>query len=220
MASFVFFCVDSQQDFFKEGLIDIPNNESILSNLDLLTQVAKTNGVKTVSSIRWFKEDSPFFSEIPDYREKLPKHCVKDTKGARFINQTAPEDFYLLNWESPNGLAFQHIHSNRNIVVTKKVDELFEGNSFFESIIHNLGVPFMERPTFVVYGVEIGKTVLGLLKRGYTVSVVDDANININGQPFKKEDVIKSQVSPDADIKPKEVIDLNFIRTKDFLQNG
>ncbi len=219
MGSFVFFCVDAQQDFFKEGLIDIPNNESILKNLETLTKLAQVNGVKTVSSIRWFKEDSDFFSEMPDYVEKLPKHCIKDTKGARFINQTAPDQFYLLNWETPNGLAFQHIHNNRNIVITKKVDELFEGNSFFESIIHNLGVPFMERPTFVVYGVEVGKTVLGLLKRGYTVSVIEDANININGQPFKKEDIIRSQTSPDKDIKPKEVIDLNFIKTKDFLQN-
>lgn len=219
MASYVFFCVDTQQDFFKDGLVDIPNNESIVNNLEILTKLAQVNNVKTISSIRWFKEDSTFFSELPDYVETLPRHCIKDTKGARFINQTAPEKFYLLNWETPNGLAFQHIHNNRNIVVTKKVEELFEGNSFFESIIHNLGVPFMERPTFIVYGVEVGKTVLGLLKRGYTVSVVSDANINVNGQPFKKEDIIKPQVSADKDIIPKEVLELNFIQTKNLLPN-
>jgi len=216
-ASFVFFNVDTQQDFFSEGTVDIPNGDSILTNLAALTKVANDNNIKTVSSIRWFKDDSPFFSELPDYRETFPKHCIKDTKGARFMNQTAPDKFYLLNWEQPNGLAFQHIHSNRNIVVTKKVVELFEGNSFFEAIIHNLGVPFMERPTFVVYGVEVGMTVLGLLKRGYTVMVVSDANVNTNGQPFRKEDIIISQTSPDADIKPKEIIDLSYITTKELI---
>jgi nicotinamidase-related amidase len=216
-ASFVFFNVDTQQDFFKDGLVDIPMSETILENLERITKVASEKGIKTVSSIRWFKEDSNFFSELPNYNDTYPKHCLKDTKGARFINQTAPDQFYLLNWESPNGLAFQHIHSNRNIVITKKVPELFEGNSFFESIIHNLGVPFMERPTFVVYGVDIGKTVLGLLKRGYTVLVVSDANVNLNGQPFKKEDIIPKVGSPDADIKPKEVLELNYITTKELI---
>ena len=98
--------------------------------------------------------------------------------------------------------------------MTKKSLDVFEGNQYFDAIIHNLGVPFMERPHYIVYGVEVGPTVLGLLRRGYEVTVVSDANINTNGQPFKKEDIITQQVSPDADIKPKEVLALNFITTE------
>ena len=47
--------------------------------------------------------------------------------------------------------------------------------------------------------------------------VVSDANVNTNGQPFRKEDIIISQTSPDADIKPKEIIDLSYITTKELI---
>lgn len=212
----VVFNIDTQQDFFEGGLVDIPNHESILSNLEKISKVCKDNGTKVISTIRWFKDDSEFFSEMPDYRETFPKHCIKDTKGARFINQTAPDRYFLLNWEGGN-LNFPEIHKNNNVVVTKKSLDVFEGNQYFDAIIHNLGVPFMERPHYIVYGVEVGPTVLGLLRRGYEVTVVSDANINTNGQPFKKEDIITQQVSPDADIKPKEVLALNFITTENLV---
>lgn len=212
----VVFNIDTQQDFFEGGLVDIPNHESILSNLEKISKVCKDNGTKVISTIRWFKDDSEFFSEMPDYRETFPKHCIKDTKGARFINQTAPDRYFLLNWEGGN-LNFPEIHKNNNVVVTKKSLDVFEGNQYFDAIIHNLGVPFMERPHYIVYGVEVGPTVLGLLRRGYEVTVVSDANINTNGQPFKKEDIITQQTSPDADIKPKEVLALNFITTENLV---
>jgi nicotinamidase-related amidase len=212
----VVFNIDTQQDFFEGGIVDIPNHESILDNLEKISKVCKNNGTKVISTIRWFKEDSEFFSEMPDYRKTFPKHCIKDSKGARFINQTAPDSYFLLNWEGGN-LNFPEIHKNNNVVVTKKSLDVFEGNQYFDAIIHNLGVPFMERPHYIVYGVEVGPTVLGLLRRGYEVTVVSDANINTNGQPFKKEDIITQQVSPDADIKPKEILDLNFITTEKLI---
>jgi nicotinamidase-related amidase len=211
----VFFNVDTQQDFFDVNSVDIPNGNSILSNLQKISKIAEEKNIKTVSTLRWFKEDSPFFSEMPDYRETFPTHCVKETKGARFVNETAPKPYYLINWEGGN-LIFPEIHNNRNIVVTKKVLDVFEGNQYFNSLVHNLGIPFMARPNFVLYGVDIGKTALGLLRRGYSVSVVIDANVDLTGQQFKKENIITQQVSMDSDIQPKEILDLNFITTKDI----
>ena len=217
--NFVFFNVDSQQDFFTGGSVNIPNNESILKNLDLVSKAAEKNNIKTISTIRWYNTDSEFFSEMPDYRVTFPIHCIKDSKGARFITETAPTRYFLMNWEDPNGLLFPEIQKNRNIVVTKKVEDVFEGNSYFESLTHNLGIPFMARPHFVVYGVEIGKTVFGLLKRGYEVSIISDANINTNGQPFKKEDIIAKQPTHD-DVTPKESIDLNYLTTRELIGDG
>jgi nicotinamidase-related amidase len=213
----VFFNIDTQQDFFDVNCVDIPNGESIIDNLEKITNFTKEKNIKVVSTIRWFKEDSNFFSETPDYRENFPIHCVKDTKGARFINQTSPDKYFLLNWDGGN-LVFPEIHNNRNIVVTKKEISVFEGNPYFESVVHNLGIPFMARPNFVLYGVDVGKTALGLLRRGYSVSVVVDANIDINGQKFKKENIIAEQTSGDTDIKPKELLDLNFVKTEDILK--
>jgi nicotinamidase-related amidase len=214
----VFFNVDTQQDFFNRDSVDIPNGESILDNLALISQYVSKNNLKTVHSIRWFKEDSEFFSEMPDYREKLPKHCVKDTKGARFIKETAPVNYFLINWEGGN-LVFPEIHRNSNIVVTKKTKDFFMGNSFSEALINNLGIPIMQRPVFYLYGVDVGDTALSLLRRGYVVYVVSDANININGQVFKKEDIISAAFNPELNTQVKEVLDLNFITTKELI-NG
>ena len=51
----IFFNVDTQQDFFNDEGLDIPNNESILKNLSILSEYVKTNNLKTIHSIRWFK---------------------------------------------------------------------------------------------------------------------------------------------------------------------
>jgi len=213
----IFFNIDTQQDFFNSDGVDIPNGESIINNLSLINDYLKKQNIKTVHSIRWFNEDSDFFSEMPDYIKKLPRHCIKETKGARFINQTAPMDYFLINWSDDN-LIFPEIHNNTNIVLTKKTPSLFEGNTFSEALINNLGVPFMERPTFYLFGVDIGDTALSLLKRGYMIYIVSDANINLNGQIFQKENILNSGgVNPDTGTQAKEVVDLNFITTKELL---
>lgn len=213
----VFFNVDTQQDFFDPNMIDIPSGESIHTNLEKITKLSQEKNIKVVSSIGWFDEDSKFFSEMPDYQKTFPPHCIKNTKGARFINQTAPKRYFLLDWEEGN-LVLPEIHNNQHIVITKKEKDIFKGNTYFESIVHNLGVPFMARPNFVLYGVDVGPTALGLLRRGYSVSIVIDANINVDGQKFKKENIIVKQTNGDTDVKPKEILDLNFITTEDILK--
>jgi len=212
----IYFNVDTQKDLFDRDGMDIPNNESILDNLSLICDFLNKNNLKTIHSIRWFNDDSDFFSEMPDYTKKFPKHCVIDTKGARFINQTAPREYFLMNWVD-NNIIFPEIHNNRNIVVTKNKPSFFEGNSFAEALINNLGVPFMERPTFYLFGVDIDDTALSLLRRGYTVYVVTDANIKLNGQPFKKENILKGAINPETGAQAKEVSDLNFITTKELI---
>ena len=212
----IFFNVDTQQDFFNRDGLDIPNNESVLENLSLINEFLKKHNIKTIHSIRWFNLDSDFFSEMPVYNKKFPKHCIKDSKGARFITETAPTDYFLMNWED-NNIRFPEIHNNKNIVVTKKQPSLFEGNSFSEALINNLGVPFMERPTFYLFGVEVGETALALLRRGYTVYVVSDANIRLNGQPFEKENIIAGVINPETGAQVKEIVDLNFVTTKEIV---
>jgi nicotinamidase-related amidase len=212
----IYFNVDTQQDFFDRDGIDIPNNESVLKNLSLICDFLNKNNLKTIHSIRWFNLESDFFSEMPDYTKKFPKHCIKDTKGARFISQTAPKEYFLMNWMD-NNIMFPEIHNNRNIVVTKKLPNFFDGNSFSEALINNLGVPFMERPSFYLFGVDIDETALSLLRRGYTVYVVTDANIKLNGQSFQRENILNSGVDPETGKQAKEVSDLKFITTKELL---
>lgn len=215
----IFFNIDTQQDFFDRESLDIPNGESILDNLKSVSDYLRDNQIKTIHTIRWFLEDSEFFSEMPDYTTKFPKHCVKDTKGSRFINQTAPIGYFLMNWEGGN-LVFPEIHRNTNIVVTKKRTDLFEGNSFSEALINNLGIPMMQRPSFYLYGVSVGSTALSLLRRGYSVTVVSDANINLNGQVFKKEDIINSIINPETGKQVNEILPLSFVTTKELIDGS
>lgn len=72
----------------------------------------------------------------------------------------------------------------------------------------------------MVYGIEIGPVVLGLLRRGYAVKVVDDANRNLNGMPFKKSDVIEQKQNPYPDQIQAPLSDetpLEFLTTKQVM---
>lgn len=215
----IFFNVNTQRDFF-EGSYKIPSAEHILNNLSDLTQYAKINNVKVVSTVGWYTSEAKHLSETPDYNKTFPKHCLMNTEGAKFLRETSPESYFLMDWNSPQGLQFHELHENNNVVVTKKTRDFFEGNTYSESLIHNLGIPIMQRPSFLVYGVDIGPTVLGLLRRGYSVKVVEDANRNFNGMPFRSDDVIDKKQSPYLEEQNVNVVDdtpLQFISTKNVL---
>lgn len=215
----IFFNVNTQRDFFS-GSYKIPSVEHILNNLNDITQYAKVRGAKVVSTVGWYHPNSSFLSDSPDYRKTYPKHCMMNTEGAKFLKETSPESYFLMDWNSPAGLQFHQLHENNNVVVTKKSMDFFEGNTYSESLIHNLGIPIMMRPNFLVYGIEIGPVVLGLLRRGYSVKVVEDANRNLNGMPFKKSDIIDQKQNPYPDQIQAPLLDetpLQFISTKDVL---
>jgi len=215
----IFFNVNTQRDFF-EGSYKIPSVEHILNNLNDLTQYAKIKNVKVVSTVGWYPENANHLSSSPDYKKTFPKHCLMNTEGAKFLKETSPESYFLMDWNSPQGLQFHELHNNNNVVVTKKTMDFFEGNTYSESLIHNLGIPIMQRPNFLVYGVNIGPTVLGLLRRGYSVKVVEDANRNFNGMPFKKSDIIDEKQNPYPDQITTPLIDetpLQFLSTKNVL---
>jgi nicotinamidase-related amidase len=216
----IFFNINTQRDFFEGGTYKIPSVEHILTNLNDITQYAKMRGAKVVSTVGWYHPNSKFLSDTPDYNKTYPKHCVMNTEGAKFLKETSPESYFLMDWNSPQGLQFHELHENNNVVVTKKSRDFFEGNTYSESLVHNLGIPIMQRPIFLVYGIDIGPTVLGLLKRGYSVKVIDDANRNLNGMPFKKNDVIDEKQNPYPDQIVAPLIDetpLTFISTKEVL---
>lgn len=215
----IFFNVNTQRDFFN-GTYKIPSVEHILTNLNDITQYAKIRGAKVISTVGWYHPNSNFFSDSPDYRKTYPKHCLMNSEGAKFLKETSPDSYFLMDWNSPTGLQFHQLHENNNVVVTKKSMDFFEGNTYSESLIHNLGIPIMMRPNFLVYGIDIGPVVLGLLRRGYSVRVVEDANRNLNGMPFKKSDIIEQKQNPYPDQIQGKLLDetpLQFISAKDVL---
>lgn len=216
----IFFNVNTQKDFFEGGSYKIPSAEHILNNLNDITQYAKVRGAKVINSVGWYHPNSKFLSDNPDYNKTYPKHCIMNTDGAKFLKETSPESYFLMDWNSATGIQFHQLHENSNVVVTKKELSFFEGNTYSESLIHNLGIPIMQRPIFMVYGINIGSVVLGLLRRGYAVKVVEDANRNFNGMPFKKSDIIEQKQNPYPDQIQGPLLDetpLQFITTKEVL---
>ncbi len=216
----LFVNVNTQRDFFDGGSYKIPSSEHIINNLNDITQYTKVRGAKVVNIVGWYSEDSNFLSDNPDYRKTFPKHCLINTEGAKFLKETSPSGYFLMDWNSYGGIKFHELHENNNIVVTKKTMDFFEGNSYSESLIHNLGIPIMRRPSFLVYGIEIGPVVLGLLRRGYSVTVVDDANRSLNGLPFKSIDVMEKKQNPYQEEMMSTMVDetpLTFIKTEKVL---
>ena len=153
----IFFNVNTQRDFFEGGTYKIPSAEHILVNLNDITQYAKIRGAKVISTVGWYHPSSKFLSDTPDYNKTYPKHCLMNTEGAKFLKETSPESYFLMDWNSPQGLQFHELHNNNNVVVTKKTRDFFEGNTYSESLIHNLGIPIMQRPIFLVYGIDIAQ---------------------------------------------------------------
>jgi nicotinamidase/pyrazinamidase len=217
MQEYVFFNVDTQKDFF-EGSYRIPSVDNIVRNLNDITQYAKLKNIKVVNTAGWYKKDSPHLSNMPDFTETFPHHCLMETDGAKFIKETQPQKFTIIDWANPSGISLMDIHKNREIAITKSKFDPFDGNPYGESLLHNLGVPIKQRPKFVVYGINVGPTVLGLLRRGYEVIVVLDANRNFDGVQFKQDDIIQEAGNPYPDqVQVKQNVDLQFITTESLL---
>ncbi len=190
----VFWCVDAQIDFIdKDGKLPVPNAESIKPNLKKLTEFAKQKNVKVVSTMDWHFENSKELSDNPDLIETFPPHCMANTQGVRLIDEVSPElgSAMVIDWESQKGMNFHNIHKSRNIIIRKDAFDVFQGNNMTESIVNNLGVPFLDRPTFVVYGVAgdvcVSFAVDGIMRRGYDVVLVIDAIKSLNEGKFNEK---------------------------------
>jgi nicotinamidase/pyrazinamidase len=178
----VFWNVDTQVDFMEEeGKLPVPNAKTIKPNLKKLTEFAKQNRIKVVNTMDWHYKDSKELSDDPDFVDTFPPHCMANTPGVKFIEETSPEvgDTMVIDWVPQKGMNFHEIHKHRNIIIRKDAFDVFEGNSLTEAIVNNLGIPFLDRPTFIVYGVAtnvcVKAAVEGITRRGYSVKVVTDA---------------------------------------------
>jgi nicotinamidase/pyrazinamidase len=197
----VFWNVDTQVDFIdKEGKLPVPNAETIKPNLKKLTDFARERNIKVVNTMDWHFKDSKELSDEPDFVKTFPPHCMANTEGSRFIEETSPDrgTTMLVDWSEQKGMNFHDIHKSRNIIIRKDAFDVFEGNNLTEAIVNNLGIPFLDRPTFIVYGVAtnvcVKAAVEGLTKRGYSVKVVTDAIKGLPTLPDPIDDWSKNEM--------------------------
>lgn len=201
---FIFICVDAQEDYFNGQYRSITS--SIRDNIKKLNDSSSKFGIKVIYTRGWYPNNLKEFSDNPDFITTYPKICVMDSNGAQFIPESRPNNPLLIDWGNNNGLNFPEIHQKSNIVVNKSrffnsegmkkgYSSPFESNPYFTSLIHNLGTVLGEKPTFIVYGVNIGPTVTSILRAGYEIMVVDDVNMNLNGVKLDKNDIYNENIT-------------------------
>ena len=86
----VFWDVDTQVDFIlPDGKLCVPGAETIADNLGRLTDFAHANGIRIVASSDNHDPDDAELSDMPDFQDTFPPHCLRGTPGQARIPQTA-----------------------------------------------------------------------------------------------------------------------------------
>jgi len=167
--------VDVQADFMLPGgSLYIAGAETIVANINLLVDCARKNRVFLISSA---DAHNPNDLEFRDW----PPHCLQGTPGAALLPEACASPRLLI----PNKKGFavpQDFLPYRQVTLEKNSLDVFD-NPNTESILARMKpacLPDVQSGLlFVVFGVAteycVRRTAEGLLRRGYSVAIVNDA---------------------------------------------
>ena len=172
----VFVDIDTQFDFMDpHGNLYVPGAENIIDNIKALFDYAKEHKIKILSSIDAHTVDDPEFN-------LFPAHCVKGTPGNQKIAASMCNDNITI--ENREQEIIESIMDHEQIIVESQTFDIFE------SINTDKIIKQLDAQSFVVFGVAtdycVRAAVLGLLKRGYNVSLVTDATKSITKEGNEK----------------------------------
>ena len=175
----VFVDIDTQFDFMNpNGALYVPDAEDIIDNIKRLFDYAKEHKIKILSSTDAHQVDDPEF-------KLFPPHCVKDTPGNQKIEASTCKDNIII--ENIEQDITESMLDHEQIIVESQTFDIFE------SINTDEIVKKLDAHNYVVFGVAtdycVKAAVLGLLKRGYNVSLVTDATKAITKEG--KEEALK-----------------------------
>lgn len=206
----IFMAVDCQVDFMdKNGKLYVEGAEDIKKNISSIDEYAKNNGINTIFTIDSHYPSSSELSDKPDFKTTFPVHCLAGTDGACIIEELYRDDdryYKTSTWLDESTGEFAEYYDN-DIIVLKDQFDIFGGGDNFEKILEEINPDEV-----IVYGVVtsvcVNFAVMGLLKRGYNVTVVTDAIKDLPGSEFdmstwevkgnkaklvKTEDIIKEE---------------------------
>lgn len=177
LSDWLFWNVDTQFDFVSpQGKLYVPGAELLRTNWAKLTQLAKNKSITVVNTADWHYPNSGELSQNPDYLTTFPLHCMANTEGAEYIDETNPDNSLVIDWNREIKINSETFNSekNRNYTIRKDAFDVFKGNPFTEAILKLLSPKVV-----VVYGVTtnvcVNDAVMGLVKRVERVIVVQDA---------------------------------------------
>jgi nicotinamidase/pyrazinamidase len=167
--------VDAQADFMlPAGKLYVPGAEKTIPNLNRLVEEARQGRVLLISSADAHEPADREFRE-------WPVHCVKGTAGAELIPEARAINLLVI--PNQENFAFPvDLGAYRQILLEKNTLDVFD-NPNTDALLARLQAPREGRVKsnlgVLVFGVVteycVGLAADGLLRRGYDVSIIEDA---------------------------------------------
>jgi nicotinamidase/pyrazinamidase len=170
--------VDVQADFMLPGgKLYVPGAEKLLPNIKKLTDAAREGGVFYVSHGCFHSPDDPEFATFPP-------HCVKGTPGSEYVDQAMTDKVARVPNHSSAKLP-DNVFDHQQILLEKQTLDVFETQH-----VHKLVDQLPRDAEILIFGVVTEYCVRfaakGLLERGRSVSVIEDAIETLNPEEGRK----------------------------------
>ncbi len=186
MTKVILWDVDTQVDFMlPNGKLYVPEAEETIPAMKRLVEAAREAGVVHIASADDHELTDPEISDEPDFRNTYPPHCLRGTRGAQKIPETAQEDpLPLALLPFPPGLIPELIGGRREILLLKKNFNVFT-NPNTDPLLDAL-----DPAEIVVFGVATDvcddAAIQGFLQRGRRVRFVEDAARGLDEERVKQ----------------------------------
>ncbi len=76
--------VDVQNDFCEGGALAVAGGAQVAADISAYVAAHRDTYAAVVATADWHEDPGAHFSEVPDYRDSWPAHCVAGTPGAAF----------------------------------------------------------------------------------------------------------------------------------------
>jgi nicotinamidase/pyrazinamidase len=171
VAGRVLWDVDTQVDFMHpDGKLAVPGAMEAVPAMTRLVEAARAAGIPHVASADDHELTDAEISDHPDYARTYPPHCLRGTRGAERIPETAQAD--------PVPLALTDVPEKwlqgREFLLLKKSFDVFT-NPNADRLLE-----LLDPQEIVLFGVATDvcndAAIRGLLARGRSVTFVEDAS--------------------------------------------
>jgi len=170
MTRLVLWDVDTQVDFMEEdGKLAVPGAMGAVPAMARLVEAARAAGIPHVASADDHELTDAEISDVPDFQTTYPPHCLRGTRGAAKIAETAQHDPVPL---ALTDVPERWIHGGEFLLLKKHFDVFTNPNT-------DRLLALLDPEEVVLFGVATDvcddAAIRGLVARGRTVSFVEEA---------------------------------------------
>ena len=161
----LFWDVDTQYDFMRpEGRLYVPGAEGMIDNVSKARRFAMDKGYSMLTSMDWHQDGNPEISNVPDFQDTFPPHCMAGKPGSERIGYLGNLQIDIVSNEQMNDLAKLVGKEQFHITIRKEQLDVFTNPNTAALI----GI--LKPESVVVFGIALDlclrMAVEGLLKMG------------------------------------------------------